>query len=335
MQTSTFLLAGDIGGTKTNLALFTRESGANQPIAEATFRSADYPNLQVIAAQFLESHQVKVSAAVFGVAGPVESGSVTATNLPWHMNETELSTALEIANVHLMNDLVAIATAVPVLASFDLVTLNPGKPDPVGPIAVIAPGTGLGEAFLLHDGTTYRAFPSEGGHADFAPGSSDEDGLLVYMRRQFNHVSWERVCSGMAIPHLYGYACECSQAAQPAWLTEKLKASIDPTPVILQTALDPVQSDDDCRRALQLFVSILGTEAGNMALKFLATGGIYLGGGLPPRILSLLQGEQFLSAFYQKGRFRSFMERVPVRVILNSQSALLGAAHYGLTHFLP
>jgi len=334
MQSSSYLLAGDIGGTKTSLALFTKITGPHQPVAEATFRSADYANLEVIATEFLQQQAVQAVAAVFGVAGPVEQGTVTATNLPWQMSESTLANALRIPNVHLMNDLVAIATAVPILPASDLSTLQTGQADPVGPIAVIAPGTGLGEAFLLHDGTHYRAYPSEGGHADFAPSTHIEDGLLAYMRKRFTHISWERVCSGMAIPHLYNYILESTEVAQPAWLKKELGDSRDPTPIIIQTALDSVRGDESCRRALQLFISILGTEAGNMALKLLTTGGIYLGGGIPPRISSRLEEDTFLDAFRAKGRFQPFMERVPIHIIHNSQSALFGAAHYGLTHLL-
>ncbi len=335
MQTSSLLLAGDIGGTKTNLALFTKDGGPYHPLAEATFRSAEYANLETIAKIFLKEHNVRAAAAVFGVAGPVEQGSATATNLPWNMHEEALASALEIPRVHLMNDLAAIATAVPILAPADIHTLNPGQPDPVGPIAVIAPGTGLGEAFLLHDGSHYRAYPSEGGHADFAPGNSNEDGLLVYMRQFFAHVSWERVCSGMAIPHLYQYILASGQAEEPTWLAQAIAESADPTPIIINTALDPEKTNELCQRTLQLFVSILGTESGNMALKLLATGGVYIGGGIPPRILSVLESSEFMTAFRLKGRFADFMARTPLHVILNSQAALLGAAHYGLTHLLP
>jgi glucokinase len=335
MQTNSILLAGDIGGTKTNLALFTTAGGPYQPLAEATFRSADYANLETIAEIFLQQQHVQAGAAVFGVAGPVEKGTVAATNLPWRMNEAELSSALGLPRVHLMNDLAAIATAVPILAPTDIHTLNPGQPDPVGPIAVIAPGTGLGEAFLLHDGSHYRAYPSEGGHADFAPGNREEDGLLLYMRQSFEHISWERVCSGLAIPHLYNYVRASGRAEEPAWLAAAIAEATDPAPIIINTALDTTQTNELCQATLRLFVSILGTEAGNMALKLLATGGVYLGGGIPPRILSVLESDVFTKAFHGKGRFAGFMARTPVHVILNSQAALLGAAHHGLTHLIP
>ncbi|MCB0184228.1 MAG: glucokinase, partial [Caldilineaceae bacterium] len=265
----------------------------------------------------------------------VEQGAVAATNLPWRMSEVELGRALNIPRVHLMNDLAAIATAVPVLADSDRYTLNPGQPNATGPIAVIAPGTGLGEAFLLHDGANYCAYPSEGGHTDFAPGDAYADGLLVYMRQSFDHVSWERVCSGLAIPHLYNYVIASGHAEEPAWLASMINAATDPTPVIINTALDPTKDVPLCQATLRLFVALLGTEAGNMALKMLTTGGVYLGGGIPPRILPFLDEEHFLNAFRHKGRFTPFMARIPVHVILNPQAALLGSAHYGLTHLLP
>ncbi len=324
------LLAGDIGGTKTALAIFTLEGGPRQPQLEKTFPSADYPNLETIVQTYLAEIELAISSAAFGVAGPVVNGSVNATNLPWRMSETTLATALKLPAVYLLNDLAAIATAIPILAASDLHTLNPGEPSPTGPIAVVAPGTGLGEAFLVHDGEMYQAYPSEGGHANFAPCNALQDELLTYLRGHFHHISWERVCSGIGIPHIYNFFKASGRATEPQWLAETLAATKDITPIIINTALDPSKDAPICTATLETFVAILGAEAGNMALKLLATGGVYLGGGIPPRILDALHSDHFTQAFRQKGRFAEMMARIPVQVILNPKAALFGAAHHGL-----
>lgn len=324
------LLAGDIGGTKTALAIFTLEAGPRQPQLEKTFPSAAYPDLETIVQTYLAEIDLTIGRAAFGVAGPVVNGSVNATNLPWRMSETSLATALGVPAVHLLNDLAAIATAIPILDATDLHTLNRGEPSATGPIAVVAPGTGLGEAYLVHDGETYHAYPSEGGHANFAPCNQQQDELLAYMRGHFTHISWERVCSGIGIPHIYNFFKTSGRAAEPPWLSEALAATKDITPIIINTALDRSKDAPICTATLETFVSILGAEAGNMALKLLATGGVYLGGGIPPRILDALHSEHFTQAFREKGRFAEMMDRIPIHVILNPKSALFGAAHHGL-----
>ena len=325
-----YYLAGDLGGTKTNLAIFSPARGPHLPVVEATFASGAYPNLTTLVQQFLEQVKLPVQHACFGVAGPVVGGGATITNLPWQLEEGALAQELGLVTVTLLNDLVAGAYAIPNLALTDLHTLAPGAPTPNGALAVIAPGTGLGEAFLLHDGARYRAYPSEGGHADFAPGNDFEAGLLHYLRGAFGHVSWERVCSGKGIPNIYEYLKVIDFAEEPAWLTAAFANAADPTPLIVTAALQHEKPCMLCRATLNTFVSILGAEAGNLALKVLATGGLYLGGGIPPRILPLLQGEQFMQAFLHKGRFTELLGRVPVHVILNPKAALLGAACYGL-----
>ena len=324
------LLAGDIGGTKTALAIFTLEGGPRQPLLEKTFPSAAYANLETIVQTYLAETDLEISSAAFGVAGPVVDGTVNATNLPWRMSETSLATTLALSTVHLLNDLAAIATAIPILATSDLYTLNAGEASPTGSIAVVAPGTGLGEAFLVHDGEQYQAYPSEGGHANFAPCNALQDELLAYLRGHYHHISWERVCSGIGIPHIYNFFKTSGRAEEPQWLNEALAATKDITPLIINTALDSSKSAPICTATLETFVSILGAEAGNMALKLLATGGVYLGGGIPPRILDALQSDHFTQAFRQKGRFTEMMTRIPVHVILNPKSALFGAAHHGL-----
>ncbi|MFB0537013.1 MAG: glucokinase [Anaerolineae bacterium] len=332
------LLAGDIGGTKTNLAVFSPEDGPRAPLAEATFPSANYPSLEALVREFLSQVALKVDRASFGVAGPVAAGRTTVTNLPWVMDETQLRETLNLSSVRLLNDLNAIAHAVPFLEPADLHTLNVGQPTSGGAIAVIAPGTGLGEAFLTWDGSRYRPHASEGGHSDFAPTNLFEVELLRYLQDRFEHVSYERVCSGRGLPNIYAYLKDSGYADEPAWLTEQLAEADDPTPVIVNAALRPAQDaalDSEkpcalCVAALNAFVSILGAEAGNLALKVLASGGVYLGGGIPPRILPALEQERFMKAFRHKGRMSDLLARMPVHVILNPKVAVLGAACHGL-----
>lgn len=324
------LLAGDIGGTKTNLAIFSPQSGQRAPLVEATFPSAQYPSLETLAGEFLSTVKVPVTRASFGVAGPVVAGQARITNLPWIMDEVQLAQALRLSSVRLLNDLEAIANAVPVLEPADLLTLNAGEHTPNGALAVIAPGTGLGEAFLAHDGTRYHAFPCEGGHTDFAPADDLQLELLRYLRQRYDHVSYERVCSGLGLPNIYAFLKESGYAPEPPWLGAQLAAASDHAPIIVNAAMDTQRPCALCRLTLETFVAILGAEAGNLALKVLSTGGVYLGGGIPPRILPLLQQEPFLRAFQHKGRFAALLSRMPVHVILNPKVALLGAARHGL-----
>jgi glucokinase len=326
------LLTGDIGGTKTSLAVFSPEAGPRAPLAEASFPSADYSSLEAIAREFLTKTDFEVKRASFGVAGPVRAGRATVTNLPWVIDETQLQEALSLppGRVRLLNDLEAIAYAVPFLEREDLYTLNEGQPAPGGAIAVVAPGTGLGEAFLTWDGARYWPHASEGGHTDFAPTNLVEIELLRYLQEGFEHVSYERVCSGKGLPNIYAYLKESGYAEEPDWLAEQLAAASDPTPIIVNTALDSELSCPLCAATLDTFVSILGAEAGNLALKVLATGGVYLGGGIPRRILPALEQGRFMETFQCKGRFSDLLARVPVHIILNAQVALLGAACYGL-----
>jgi glucokinase len=276
-----------------------------------------------------------VDRASFGVSGPVVDGQAEITNLPWVLDEMQLAEALGLSSVRLLNDLDAIAHAVPLLKSDDLHTLNVGQPVSGGAIAVIAPGTGLGEAFLVWDGSRYRAQASEGGHADFAPTNLLEIGLLRYLLQRFEHVSYERVCSGRGIPHIYAYLKDSGYAEEPTWLAEQLATADDPTPIIAKAALDEARPCELCVATLNTFVSVMGAEAGNLALKVVATGGVYLGGGIPPRILPALEKKPFMEAFQRKGRLSDLMAEIPVHVILDPKVALLGAACHGLeaTHY--
>ena len=324
------ILAGDIGGTKTALGLFKASKGPRIPVAEATFPSASYPGLEVMAEEFLARVGEHVEVACFGVAGPVTGDKARITNLPWVVDAAALGRELRFSSVRLLNDLEAVANAVPILEPPDLYTLNDKPRSAGGTIGVLAPGTGLGEAFLVWDGATYRAYPSEGGHCSFAPRNPLEVELLRFLLERYEHVSYERVCSGRGLPNLYAFFREREHMEELPSVAEQLAAAGDPTPVIVRAAMDPKKPSPLCRRTLDAFVSILGAEAGNLALKVLATGGIYLGGGIPPRILPALQAGGFMQTYRHKGRFGAMVAEMPVYVVLNSKAALLGAARAGL-----
>ena len=326
------ILAGDIGGTKTNLAIFSSEAGLGSPLAERTFSSGDYTNLESIVREFLfrEGNGINIDYASFGVAGPVMDGRAKITNLPWVVDEKALACAFGFSSVRLLNDLMACACVVPSLNTNDLYTLNKGISEPEGSTAIVAPGTGLGEAYLTWNETHYQAYPSEGGHTDFAPTNALEAGLLHYLRKRFDHVSYERVCSGSGLTNIYHYLKDSGYAEEPGWLAEELSAVDDIVPVLVKAALDTDRSCMLCQSSLNVFVHILGTEAGNMALKVMASGGVYLGGGIPPRIIAALQKGPFMDAFRSKGRMSGLMERIPVHVIMNPRVALLGAARHAI-----
>ena len=323
------ILAGDVGGTKTDLAIFSVEGGAYSPLTQAEVHSADYPSLQALVAEFLEKVNTPVERACFDVAGPVVDGRVKITNLPWVMDEASLTKELNFKSVHLMNDLEAVARAIPILRPGDVCTLNAGQPVRGGAIGVIAPGTGLGESFLAWDGSKYLPHSSEGGHADFAPTDERQIGLLKYMFGRFNHVSVEHVCSGIAIPYIYEYLRDIERIPENPEIAHLIRSSTDRTPVITNSAVDPDNPSELCRATIDTFVSILANEAANVALRVLATGGIYLAGGIPLRIRRLLEEPAFMEAFKRKGRFAELMANVPVHVIL-TRAALVGAASYGL-----
>ncbi len=322
------LLAGDIGGTKTDLAVFSPETGPRSPLAQREFRSARHPSLSAMVRAFLAQITVPVDRACFAVAGPVFGGAAKVTNLPWVLDEAQLARELQLSAVYLVNDLEALAHAIPVLQPEDLHILNEGQQVVGGARAVIAPGTGLGEAFLTWDGARFIAHASEGGHADFAPTDDREIGLLQYMLQRYDHVSYEHVCSGIGIPNLYNYLHDKGYAPESPDMARELAQGADPTRLIAEAALRPTAPDALCVATLDLFVAILGAEAGNLALKVLATGGVYLGGGIPTHIAPVLENGRFMAAFAHKGRFADVMRRVPVRVIARP-ATLIGAASYG------
>lgn len=324
----TMLLAGDIGGTKTVLATYAGVTHVPaNPVHEIRFNSADYHSLEAIVKQFLDQTGGKPRAACFGVAGPVKERHSRITNLPWEICAPEIEQTCGIPDVLLINDLKAIAVSVPRLDQEGIFTLNPGKPDPMGNRAVIAPGTGLGISFLIWTGIRYSAFASEGGHTAFSPRNPREADLLEFLTRRYGHVSFERVCSGSQLPNIYDYFLEKKIFPEPAWLREELAATADKTPVIVQTALEG--RADICEAVLDMFVCTLGTVVSNIAVTLLPTGGIYLGGGIPPRILKRLGRPDFLRNIADKGRFSSLCSDMPVHVILDPKAALHGAAWHG------
>ena len=326
------LLAGDIGGTKTDLAIFSVERGPHSPITQTQVHSADYPSLQVLVKEFLEKAKTPVERACFDVAGPVIDGRVKITNLPWVIDEASLAKDLNFKFVHLMNDLEAVARAVPILRASDVITLNVGQAVPKGAIAVVAPGTGLGESFLTWDGSKYVSHSSEGGHADFAPTNERQIGLLKYMLKRFDHVSVERVCSGIGIPSIYEYLRDVEQIPEKPEIAQAIASATDHTAAITNSAFDEYNPCELCKATVDTFVSILASEAANMALKVMATGGVYLAGGIPLHMAHPAEKSRFMETFKRKGRFSQLMDHIPVHVILN-RAALLGSAAYGLESF--
>jgi len=323
------LLAGDIGGTKTVLAAFAAGDGRPVLLHRETYASAEYPGLDAVARIFLARHALPYTGAVFGVAGPVRDQRCTATNLPWQVEAEALAQTLGLPAVLLVNDLQAMAFAVPHLAGDDLRPLNGVMPDPRGPISVLAPGTGLGEAYLTPGNHGYCAYPSEGGHADLAPGCAEDMDLVAWLMDRFGHVSYERVCSGQGTALIYRFLKETGRCEEPPWLGERLARVPDPVPVIDQYSRGG-EACPICRRAMDIFIRLLGAKAGNLALSLLPTGGLYLGGGIPPKMIEALEDGRFMEAFAAKGRISGVLERIPVRVVMNPHAALLGAAWYGL-----
>jgi glucokinase len=321
-------LAGDIGGTKTRLALFAHEHGACEAYEKESFLSQEYVSLEEIVHVYLAKKPYRITGASFGVAGPIIGQKARVTNLEWVVDQASLTELLGGIEVHLLNDLQAISSAVPNLKPGDYEQIIPGKPEEHGAIGVIAPGTGLGEGFLIWNGERYQPQPSEGGHTSFGPQTSLQLELLNYMDDYYDHVSYERVCSGMGIKNLYTFLRTVKGLEEPDWLSDMLQAAGDPAPIIAEMAIN--KKAEICVQTMNLFLSILGSEAGNLALKVLATGGIFLGGGIPRRIMPLLRGDTFRQGFIDKGRFAGILNRVPVYVITHPHAGVFGAACHGL-----
>ena len=323
------LLAGDVGGTKVDLAVVDLELGPRRLLAKRRYPGAAYVSLAEMVRTFLGEVGLEVEAACLDVAGPVIGGEARLTNLPWEISEPSLAAALGVRRVWLVNDLVATANAIPLLGPDELHAVKEGQAVPGGTIAVIAPGTGLGEAFLTQEADGYRAYASEGGHAAFAPTNDLELDLLRELLERFDHVSFERVASGVGIPNLYEFLRDRRGGVESPRLAVRLTAVQDRTRPILEAALDPLEPDPLAHATLVLFLQILGTESANLALKMLATGGVYLAGGIAQALRDALRTAPFLQAFTRAGRFSAMLERVPVHVVMG-EVALLGAASEGL-----
>lgn len=319
------ILAGDIGGTHSRLGLFRQQAGRLELIEEKIYPSREHTGLAEIVNAFRTETRAEIEHASFGIAGPVLNGIAATPNLPWLIDSSALSQQTSIENVSLINDLEAHASGVDDLAPTDFVTLNVGVPAS-GNAALIAAGTGLGEAGLYWDGARHRAFPCEGGHADFAPRNDVQIALLEYLMKKFGHVSWERVLSGPGLKNIYDFLHDSDIAEEPAWLRDELAQSADPVAAISGHGL--AGEGGICERALDIFVELYGAEAGNLALKLMATGGLYLSGGIAPRILRKLSGPTFLAAFTGKGRLQPLLEKIPVKVITNERVGLIGAARH-------
>jgi glucokinase len=319
------ILAGDVGGTKVHLALYDFTEGKLTHLREARFPAKEFSGLEAIVKEFLAADQVV--AACFGVPGPVRNGRLRLTNLPWTLDSRELSRDLSIAHVFLINDLEANGYGIAELQPDQIYTLADGDASQIGNRALIAAGTGLGEGLLAWNGRIHVPYPSEGGHTDFGARNEDEIDLLRFLQRKYNgRISYERVVSGMGMTNIFDFLRDIRGVEVPAWLAEKMAAVDDPNSVITEEGL--AARSEICEKTLDMFVSVYGAEAGNLALKVLSVGGLYIGGGIAPRILEKLKDGTFIKAFTDKGRLSQLLINMPVRIILESRAALLGAAAY-------
>jgi glucokinase len=326
------ILAGDIGGTHARLAFYEATNGHFRLVSASVFPSSQYSSLDEIATKFVHTMNQRPIAACFGVAGPVRAGRVETTNLPWVIEAKRLAKELHLDEVLLINDLEASAWGIAALDAADTIALNPVTGHPTGNQAVIAAGTGLGEAVLYTDGPKYRISPTEGGHSDFAPRSDIEIEMLQYLCKRYGRVSYERILSGPGLVNVFEFLRDTGRGEQPHWLANEM-ASSDPAAAISNAALSG--KSPLSQMALQMFISVYGAEAGNLALKSMALGGVYVAGGIAPKILPKLKGPEFMKSFIEKGRMKPLMESIPVRIITNEKLALLGAARCASVNLVP
>ncbi len=318
------ILAGDVGGTKVHLALFDFVNGKLKHTRDKIYPAREYTGLEEIVRQFMGGDSA--SSACFGVPGPVREGRLRLTNLPWTLDSRELAAHLRLDYVFLINDLEANGYGIAELEASQIYTLSEGDASQTGNRALISAGTGLGQSFMVWDGRHHKPYPSEGGHCDFAPRNEDEMDLLRYLRQKYNgRISFERVVSGQGFMNIYEFLRDVRGMDEPLWLAERLTHE-DPNAVITELAM--AAKSEICEKTTDMFVSAYGAEAGNLALKVLAVGGLYVGGGIAPRILEKLKDGTFMKAFIDKGRLSQLLVNTPVRVILESRTALIGAAAY-------
>jgi glucokinase len=319
MQLFMILLCGDIGASNSRLAIIEVEKQKIHFVSKEFLKNSEFSDFHQTLHHFKKKHSLKIDGACFGVAGPVENGRVQITNLPWNMSELEIAHFLEIKSAYLINDLEGIAYGISSLDKSDCKEILPGRTS-LGTRAVIAPGSGIGEAILFWDGKSHRPMPTEGGHCSYSPTSPIQLELLEYLFKRYSHVSWERVLSGPGLLNIYEFLRDTQKA------TEKL--SIQSSSQISEGALN--QSDPLCLKAVELFFEILATEAGNLALKCLPAGGLYIAGGITPKLLKLLDKKAFAKCFYHKGRMNEILKNFSVTLILSEDVGIRGAAKYFL-----
>jgi glucokinase len=322
------VLAGDLGGTKTNLAIYKVTPQGIKMAQSARYASAEYNSLTSIIQHFLSDYDLPVPDRIsLGVAGPVLNGKVDLTNLSWVLDQADIARATGVEKVVLINDLEAMAYGLAGLTSDDLITIHSGKAQAVGNMAIIAPGTGLGQAGLFWNGSAYFPFPTEGGHCDFSPRTDLDMELCKYLQQHDGVVSWEKVTAGPAITSIYTFLRDIKKREEPAWLTEQLAVEKDDSAVISQAALHNKAAI--CVETMDLFIRYLARETSNLVLKMKATGGVFLGGGIPPKIAPLLLQEAFYRHYMDCDRMQHLLQEVPIRIIKNDKTGLLGAAYYG------
>lgn len=322
------ILAGDIGGTKTHLAIFRATPGGVERIRDQKFKSPDYASLQDIIAEFLQGKdEHRPQRICCGVAGPVLDGTVELTNLNWVLSVTDLQQSTGVETVRLINDLEATAFGLAALQPTDFFTLHAGHENAKGNMAILAPGTGLGEAGLYWNGNHYFPFPTEGGHCDFSPRSGLDFELTQYLQELYGVVSWEKVVAGPGIWDIYQFLRDVKKMEEPKFLAENWATEAHPSARISNAAA--LNEAEICVHTMKHYVRYLGHEAANLVLKMKATGGLFLGGGIPPKIAGLLQRENFFSHYMDSDRMQHLLETVPIRIINNEQTGLSGAAWFG------
>jgi glucokinase len=322
------ILAGEIGATRTRLAAFDKEGSRLKVVVEKTYLSQEHGSLSEIIAAFIQAEGIAVHSACLGVAGPVRRGRSKISNLPWVIDSRDLAKQLKLDSVGMINDLEAYAYGIDGLDSKDFVTLNAGSEDAEGNRAVISARTGLGVAGLYWDGYRHHPFACEGGHSDFAPRSALEMELLAYLQKKYGRISYERLLSGPGIKNIYDFLRDAHKADEPQWLKDQIGAAPDPPAVISQLALEGKAAI--CDQTLSIFVSIYGAETGNCALNFLSTGGIFIGGSVAAKIVPKMKDPIFMESFLDKGRMESLLKEIPVTIVLNDDSGIIGAARYTL-----